>query len=212
MGNIGDLVEISRKGDFEMKTKLIWFVLIVFMVGAVGCDLVASSPEKTVNNYLAAVKKMDFDAASKYVKQTDTSTSVFNNQDDPEAEQMMRAMFSKMSHKTLSSKITGNTAQVVTSITSLDMLRITSSVMGDLLPMAFASAFSEGSDSDNTDQIAQQMFMSALSDPNAPMTTEQVSINLIKENGKWLILADSSLTNALTGNLGKLAEAFNGLE
>lgn len=195
-----------------MKTKLIWVVLIVFMVGTAGCDLLAS-PEKTVDKYLAAVEKMDMDTASNYVKeQATTSTGQSNINNDPEGEQILRAITQKMSHKIISSTKTGNTAQVVTSITSPDLLRIVSSVMSDLLPMAFASAFSEGSDDDNMDQLTQQYFMNALTDPNIPLTTQEVKINLIQENGKWLILADDNLTNALTGNLGKLADAFNGIE
>lgn len=194
-----------------MKAKLIWVVLIIFMMGTAGCDLLAS-PEKTVNSYLTAIEKMDFDAASKYVKQQESSASETNIADDPEGEQILRAITQKMSHKIISSAKTGNTAQVVTSITSPDMLRVVSSVMSDLLPMAFASAFSESSDNDSMDQLTQQYFLNALTDPNISLTTQEVKINLIEENGKWLILADDNLTNALTGNLGKLADAFNGIE
>lgn len=191
-----------------MKAKLIWVVLILFMLGTAGCGLLAS-PDKSVNGFLAALEKTEFETSSKYVKQTDTSITDFANETDPETDQMMRSIFSRMSHKTLSSTKTGNTAQVVTSITSVDMFKITTSVMSDLIPLAFASAFSQESDNDNTDQMVQQMFTSALTDPNAPMTTQQITINLVKENGKWLIVADDNLMNALTGNLGKFAEAFN---
>lgn len=200
-------VERGRKDDFEMKVKLTWVILIILMMGTAGCDLFAS-PDKTVNSFLTAVEKTDFETASQYVKQTDTTKAQFDKANNPEGEKIIQAVFSKVSHKTLSSTKTQNTAQVVTSITSLDMYRISTSVMSDLIPMAFASAFSEGTNSDNTDQMVEQMFMNALGDPNAPMTTQQVTINLIKENGKWLIVWDDSLTNALTGNLSKFAEAF----
>jgi hypothetical protein len=44
-----------------------------------------------------------------------------------------------------------------------------------------------------------------ITDPNAPMTTSEVVINLTKQDGKWLIVADDNLTNALTGNINKLS-------
>ncbi|MDD2300428.1 MAG: hypothetical protein PHX22_11910 [Dysgonamonadaceae bacterium] len=184
---------------------------LALMFSTIGCDLF-DTPDSAVDNYLTAIENLDIETAAQYVKEQDSAVNQTNIADDPEGEKILKAITQKISHEIISSRKSGNTAQVVTRITSPDMMRIVSSVMSDLIPMAFASAFSEDPNNDNSDQLAQQYFMNAIMDPNLPLTTQEVTINLIEENGKWVILADDNLANAITGNLGKLSESLNSIK
>lgn len=179
-------------------------VLIAFMFCITGCDLFAP-PKNTVESFMAAVEKGDLTSAAQYVVPNGNLQGTIDKSNDPESEKMIKAIFTKVSHKIVSTTKTGDKAQVTTSITSPDLLRITSTVMGQMMPLAFAAAFSEDSSQDNMDQLVEQYMMNAITDPNAPMTTTEVVINLTKQNGKWLIVADDNLVNAMAGNIGKLS-------
>jgi Predicted membrane protein len=194
------------------KQCLITKILIAFLILALGIGGYLYkegnpfvTPKNVVDDFLLAVEKADFQTAGQYVVQTSDITTQLNKANTPEGEKMVKAIFPKVSHKIISSTKNGATAQVITSITSPDLLRITSSVIGQLMPVAFASAFSQNADKENINQLAEQYFMNAITDPNAPMTTNEVTINLKKQDGKWLIIPDDDLSNALTGNIGKLA-------
>ncbi len=163
------------------------------------------TPKTVADNFLLAVEKTDFQTAGQYAVQNNDIAAKLDKANSPEGEKIVKAVFPKVSHKIISSTQSGDTAQVVASITSPDLLRIVSSVLGQLMPVAFASAFSEKPEAENMDLLAEQYFMNAITDPNVPMTTNEVTINLTKKDGKWLIVPNDDLVNALTGNIGELA-------
>jgi hypothetical protein len=108
----------------------------------------------------------------------------------------------------LSSSTEKNEAEVKAKVTSIDMVSVVTDVMNKILPLAFASAFDENSNDDKIEELTEQYFDNAMSDPDAPTVTNEVTIKLVKEKGGWLIVPDDDLLNALTGNAGKLAEMF----
>ncbi len=180
-------------------------ILVALMFCIAGCDLF-TPPKKTVESFMAAVEKGDFTTAGQFVVPNENLKSTIDKTNDPESEKIFKAVFTKVSHTIVSTSTSGETAQVTTSITSPDLLRITTSVMSQMMPLAVASAFSENSNQDDINQLMEQYLMNAIiTDPNAPMTTSEVVINLTKQDGKWLIVADDNLTNALTGNINKLS-------
>lgn len=83
--------------------------------------------------------------------------------------------------------------------------------MSAALPMAFATAFSEGENSNQEamDQFVEETLTSLLSDPNVPMTTTTVDIHLQKVEKEWKIQPNDDLANAITGGAMKAFENFN---
>ncbi|MGB4504914.1 MAG: hypothetical protein WBI44_08480 [Syntrophaceticus sp.] len=58
------------------------------------------------------------------------------------------------------------------------------------------------------EELVDQYFENAMSDPDAPTITNEITIKLVKEKGDWLIVPDDDLLNAMISNAGKLAEIF----
>ncbi len=184
-----------------MKKILQVTLLCLLAISLVGCF--GPSPDSVVKDFFSAVKDGDFDAAAKYVKQDnrDEFRDELESAQDLEDNKSAELLFSKLSWEILSSSTEKNQAKVKAKITSIDMVRVVTDVMNKIMPLAFAS--------DKIEELTEQYFISAMSDPNAPTITSEVTIKLVKENGDWLVVPDDDLLNAMTGNAGKLAEIFN---
>lgn len=191
----------------KISKRLSGLVIGIMIFSIIGCTTVP--PKTVVSNFLNAIQKDDMVTAAQYV-QNNSEDNNFTDElksEDPEGDEARKLIFSKIKYEILSSTTKDNTAEVKAKITSVDLLTITTEVMGKLMPLAFAAAFSDNPDSE-MDNLADQYFKNALSDPNAPMVTNDVVINMTKLDGKWVIIPDDNLTNALCGNAGKLADIF----
>ena len=191
-----------------MKKILQVTLLCLLAISLVGCF--GPSPDSVVKDFFSAVKDGDFDAAAKYVKQDnrDEFRDELESAQDLEDNKSAELLFSKLSWEILSSSTEKNQAKVKAKITSIDIVRVVTDVMNKIMPLAFASAFDENAN-DKIEELTEQYFISAMSDPNAPTITSEATIKLVKENGDWLVVPDDDLLNAMTGNAGKLAEIFN---
>lgn len=178
--------------------------LVLVFIGLTGCS--AASPDKTVTDFLDAVKQGDFETALQYVE-TEADQPIISL-DSPEEEKLGKLIFSKLSYKIVSTSKDNDTASVQTEITSPDLLRIVTQAMGDLFALAFTNAFSQDTNNQDMDKIAEQYFEDSLSDPNVPMATNVVEFTLKKQDKTWIIVPDDDLINALMGNIGEAFEAF----
>ena len=165
-----------------------------------------------VVSFLDAMLEGDFEKAAEFVNPDEDNSKDIEEMsiiEDEEGERLFRAILDKTSYEIGEKTIDGNKATVTAKITAPDLLRIVSQTMSELIPMAFAMAFSEEEADDKMDAMIQQYFENAISDPNAPMTVSDTQIKLEKIDGTWFVIPDDELINALTGNLEK---AFASLE
>ena len=123
---------------------------------------------------------------------------------DADQEKTIKAVFSKVDYQIVSSNVDGQNATVKAKVTSLDLPRIYGKVVGEMMPTLMAAAFANKTD--DTKSQLMQSFVNALNDPNAPKTTTDVDIKLVKGDKGWLIEPTDDLLGALTGNMNK---AFN---
>ncbi len=186
-----------------MKKRLFVFLCIAitsFML--IGCS--AIPPKSVVSNFLDSVIAGDLEKAGTYVYREDENKDFFEDliplKED--REDFAKIILSRLSYEIHSQEISGGEATVTTAITSPDLVRIVTKSLTELIPMAFAMAFSDGGD-DEMDAFVEQYFTNSISDPNAPTTTTKVDIKLSKVDGKWLVVPDDKLLNAMTGNIVK---------
>lgn len=183
-----------------------FFLLMCFFLS--GC----TRPVSSVDAFFNALHKGDIEKAAQYLKPSDNGDNVSNfdlTNSDPDQINMLKEMFSKLQYETLSSKVEGKTAKVDARVTTVDLTRVTAQVMSELIPLAFASAFSEEQDDSQMEKLAEQYMYNAISDPNSPMVTNRVTLTLERVDGKWLIVTDDQFEKALVGNLEALS-AFEG--
>lgn len=98
-------------------------------------------------------------------------------------------------------------------ITSADLSVAVTKAMGEVMPMAFASAFSE--DKEQSEKAIEKTMTSAivkhLSDKDAIMATREVTLNLKKnKDGDYKIVADDNLKEVLFANAKALEKMFGG--
>jgi len=176
-------------------------IIIIFFICA-GCSL-SYSPEEVVTNYLDTIKKGDYEESKKFIYVSQDSDDFFSNNDnDAEKTEMRNEILGKISYKVLSSKISGDTASVDIEITSVDLSRIFSKAISELMPLAFASAFDKSKNA-NTNVMLEQYMKNSINDPNVLMTSTNTKLELKKVNDAWLLVANDDLLNSLTGNIGK---------
>lgn len=183
-------------------------LLCILAIAFTGCF--GPSPESVVTDYFTAVKGGDFETAAKYIKpdSNDEFSDELESGQDLDDEKRAELIFSKLSWEIINTSTEKDQAEVEAKVTSIDMVSVVTEVMNKIMPLAFASAFDENSDDEKLEELSNQYFESAMSDPDAPTITSEVTIKLVKEEGEWLIVPDDALLNALTGNAGKLAELF----
>lgn len=188
-----------------LKQALILMLSCMLLLSFTGCG---AKPEAAAKNFLDAVKQQDFAKASTFVN-GDTSKDEFKY-DNAEQEKMVKAIFSKVDYTLGETTISGNTATVKAKITSLDLSRIMSKTISELLPTLMAQgASSEKPDQEKQSMMIYQYLLNSINDSNAPKTQTEVTIKLVKDKKGWLVEPDDDLLNALTGNLEKAVDSLN---
>lgn len=184
--------------------KLVSFLLLVLLLTmlTIGCSP-GVSPDKVTKDFFDAMIKGDFETAAKLTGGTDIKKGVLKTPKDKQGERLAKSILARIKYEISDTKIEGDRAEVSVKVTAPDLLRITSKAMSELLPMAFAMAFSEGQSQEKSDALFQQYFENAINDPNAPMTTSNIKVKLEKKDGSWVVKPDDELLNALTGNMAK---------
>lgn len=181
--------------------KLISVVLMtVLAVSLVGCG---AKPEQTAKDFLDSIKQQDINKAASFVKGNDSKEKF--KYESEEQEKLVKAVFSKLEYTLGNTDSKDDTATVKASITSVDLPKITTKVMTDVLPTMMAQALSE----ENVDKKKQEtmvfdQLLKSINDSNAPKTKKDIDIKLVKGDKGWLIDGDEQLLNAITGDIGSL--------
>ncbi|HHY38552.1 MAG TPA: DUF4878 domain-containing protein [Clostridia bacterium] len=210
---------LTRKISMAKVVCLLWLLLFLIVSGF-GCSK-TPSPDQVVTEFLEKLKQWDYEALPGYfaeeknIRDLESSFegALRQEEDAFTAEAYRKAFSEKLDFKVISSKTEGNTAEVKVEITSINMPRVVADVVGKALPMAFAAAFGDEKTRGDVEKMTEQMFLNAITDPNAPVATTSAVFPLKKVDGQWKISGDEefgeSLVNALTGNLGKALEVWS---
>lgn len=182
-----------------MKAKVLIISLILLILLLItACSSVP--PQNTIQNFFQALQQQKIEEAAKYVSGNKAPITY----ESEEQKQIIQSYINKLKCEVISSEVKGNEATIKVKIISPDLLRIATKAMSELLPMAFASAFSDNqSSNEEMNKMALQYFLNSLNDPNVPTTVTETDIKLVKDKGQWLIQPTDDFTNALTGNIGK---------
>ena len=193
--------------------KSLTFVMMIGLVMSMltGC----SNPDDTVQEFLTAVKSGDFKKASTFVYESNDGYDFSNlnkEQDGVDGKQIFGAIVKNYKfEKPEQVSKQDDKAKVKVKITSVDMAVATTKTIGEVMPMAFASAFSE--DKEQSEKAMEQMMTTTLvknlSDKDAAMATREVTLNLKKDKeGNYKIVSDENLQEALLANAKSIDKMF----
>lgn len=193
--------------------KSLTFVMMVGLLMSVltGC----SNPKDTVQEFLTAIQKGDFEKASTFVYASDKGydfSKLNKKEDGIEGKAVFNAIVKNYKfEKPEQVSKEDDKAKVKVKITSVDMAVATTKTIGEIMPMAFASAFSENKE--QADKTMEQMMTTTLvknlSDKDATMATREVTLNLKKDkDGNYKIVSDENLQEALLANSKSIDKMF----
>ncbi|OTX30327.1 hypothetical protein BK717_25145 [Bacillus thuringiensis serovar malayensis] len=195
----------------KVKKLLLLMMVIGLIVGVLaGC----ANPKDTAEEFLTAIQKGDVEKARTFVESDKGFNKLNEKTDDAEAKEMLSAITKNFKFEKLEEvSKTDNKAEVKVKITSADLSVAVTKAMGEVMPMAFASAFSE--DKEQSEKAIEKTMTSAiikhLSDKDAIMATREVTLNLKKnKDGDYKIVADDNLKEVLFANTKALEKMFGG--
>lgn len=183
---------------------LLILVTITFILSMVACtNPDFPKAEESVNGFFKSLSEADLKTAESYCA-SDTSNFTFA---DPQEEQLAKLIFSKTKHEIASSVEEGDTATVKVKVTNLDLQKIFEEMFGKVFDETFNSALEGEEISDEEmEEKTMQYLKESMSNPDAPVLTNEFEITLNKDNGKkmWVIQDNDALINNLTGNLNEM--------
>ncbi|UOO38179.1 hypothetical protein IZU99_02665 [Oscillospiraceae bacterium CM] len=204
----------------KVSVLLLAVVLLLF----VGCSA-AKSPDTVLAMFFAAVKEQDSEtvqalsisevttAASASPSADDTSPASPSSSSDLESAEVMNLAFSKMT-VTIEDKVTvsGDSASAPVKITAPDTKVILQACIAAAMKDAFSNALSGSASENDTQNDFTKQFVDALSKPDVALTTTEMTVQLKKVDGSWMVVVTDELMDAMTGGMigyaKNLANAF----
>jgi len=166
-------------------------IVLVFclLLAAAACGASTSAPEKVVKTYIDSLKKGDFDAAAKCVKgAVDYPADV--------AGEMIHNTFPFISYTISGCEIDGDRAAVAADITNVDMNKLFMTLIPEVMEQEGAGASDE-----EVEAFVVRRSEELMNKPLAAKVTSSVEISLQRVEGKWYVVEDGALWDALTGGL-----------
>ncbi|EJS66555.1 DUF4878 domain-containing protein [Bacillus cereus] len=195
----------------KVKKLLLLMMVVGLTVGVLaGC----ANPKDTAKEFLTALQKGDVEKARTFVESDKEFSKLNEKTDDAEAKEMLSAITKNFKFEKLEEvSKKDDKAEVKVKVTSADLSVAVTKAMGEVMPMAFASAFSE--DKEQSEKAIEKTMTSAivkhLSDKEATMATREVTLNLKKDkDGDYKIVADDNLQEVLFANAKSLEKMFGG--
>lgn len=195
----------------KVKKLLLLMMVIGLTVGVLaGC----ANPKDTAEEFLTAIQKGDLEKARTFVESDKEFSKLNEKTDDADGKAMLRAITKSFKFEKLEEvSKKDDKAEVKVKVTSVDLSIAVTKAMGEVMPMAFASAFSE--DKEQSEKAIEKTMTSTiiknLSDKEAAMATREVTLNLKKDkDGDYKIVADDNLQELLFANAKSLEKMFGG--
>lgn len=178
------------------KKGIIGILCVALAFALAGCG--QAKPEDTVKKGLDAMIAGDFDAAFTCFDGETKSTLA---EDEPEAEELSKLMFSKMAYSIQDVKAEQDTAVVKTEIKALDMETVLQNVMTDVMAAALTNPdmSQEEIETQTMEKLSEQIRQTT----DTKATTVDVELKLV--DGNWQIQGTEELLEALTGGMTSLS-------
>ncbi|GAA0063346.1 DUF4878 domain-containing protein [Clostridium sp. CTA-1] len=193
------------KSIFKKLMPVIFITLL--SISLTGCS---PKPDETVKGFFGALKQQDIKKASTFINVNSFYKELKVDEfDSKEQEKIVKAVLSKFDYSLGDVEKNGHTATAKVSVTSIDLGKITTKTIDEILPNLIDEAFSQGKIDEKKQQaVIIQHMLNSINDPNAPKIKTNITVKLVKGDNGWLIEPDEELANALSGNLYSVAKKF----
>ncbi|MFE6136578.1 hypothetical protein [Bacillus sp. NPDC057893] len=195
----------------KIKKLLLLMMVVGLTVGVLaGC----ANPKDTAKEFLTAIQKGDLEKARTFVESDKEFSKLNEKTDDADGKAMLSAITKNFKFEKIEEvSKKDDKAEVKVKVTSVDLSVAVTKAMGEVMPMAFASAFSENKEQSEKEieKLMTSTIIKNLSDKEAAMATREVTLNLKKDkDGDYKIVADDNLQELLFANAKSLEKMFGG--
>ena len=186
------------------KSPIIAIIIVVILLALVGVVYITlqNTPKSVVNGMFKALKDGNYEKVNEYINYQEviSSSDVIDSENlDTET---MNLLFNKLDWKIIETTQEGNNASVTVEVTNKNFKTIIGNYMQNALRVAFSGQ--ELSDAEMENYLIEE-----LKKEDMETATITQTINLTKQDGKWVInTTDTSLVEIL---LPGLNEAINSL-
>lgn len=196
-------VETKKKSKKSGLVTVVSLIVILLIIAAIAFVVLNSRPQTVVNNLLNDLKQGNFQNINKYFS-TDSENIADNisigGQDlDEEA---YKLIFEKLEWKINKEEVNGDNAAVEVEVTNKDFQVILTNYTQKLIGAAFTGT-----------TLGEEQYKSYLMDElkNESVSTKTTTqtINLVKVEGKWAIVANDTFENLLLPGLQETIDAMN---
>ena len=185
-------------------------VTVIILLAIIGLIYLAiPSPEKVVNNVFSDLKKGDFQNIEQYVNynelvedtgmNTDSETEMTQEEIDKE-----KLLYEDLEWKIKSVEKEENTATVEVETTNKDYKTIFNNYFQTLIQKVF-------SNEDLSDEQIENSFVEELQKEDIEKVTTTQTLTLTKQDGKWRLVVDDSLKNAIYPGLEDAINSINNI-
>ena len=208
--------EKNKKADTKVKGKvtvenkkskkapiITAIVIIAIIILAIVLYVVfANGPKGVVEGMLSALKNGDYDKVNEYINYNEVISSSDVLDSESLDQETMNLLFDKLSWKVTETTQEENTANVTVEVTNKNFKTIIANYMQNALRVAFSGQ--ELSDAEMENYLLEE-----LRNEDVETTTTTQTINLTKQDGRWVI--NTTDTNLIDILLPGLNEAVNSL-
>ena len=178
-------------------------VIIAIIILAIVLYVVfANGPKGVVEGMFSALKNGDYDKVNEYINYNEVISSSDVLDSESLDQETMNLLFDKLSWKVTETTQEENTANVTVEVTNKNFKTIIANYMQNALRVAFSGQ--ELSDAEMENYLLEE-----LKNEDVETTTTTQTINLTKQDGKWVI--NTTDTNLIDILLPGLNEAVNSL-
>ena len=195
-------VTIENKKSKKVPIVTAIVIIIVLILATLLYILLANGPKSVVEGMFTALKNGDFDKVNEYINYEEVISSSDILDSESLDKETMSLLFDKLSWKIAEIAKDENIAYVTVEVTNKNFRTIIGNYMQNALRIAFSGQ--ELSDTEMENYLIEE-----LKNEDVETTTTTQTINLTKQDGKWVI--NTTDTNLIDVLLPGLNEAVNAL-
>ncbi|SOC37139.1 DUF4878 domain-containing protein [Ureibacillus acetophenoni] len=193
--------------------------LTAFMLTA--CSGQEAKPADVVTSFLEAIQAGDLEKAGTYVSSENGSdefdfTGLNEGAEDPATAALVNGISNNYQFKNVKENtIDENNAEVTVEITSLDFAAAMGTAMEEIFGVAFELAMEDQTEEEYNKAMedkSNEILSNTMTSKDAEMVTRDVTLKLTKDDeGKYKIVSDEQLMEAVLGNAAEVESMFEGM-
>ena len=160
------------------------------------------SPQKTVENYMEALKTLDFTTANTYLSNNDEVEEIL-----PEEEEFCKLMVKNLDYKIISETISEDKTSAVV---KLDVTNTNfENFVTEYLKAAISEVITGGLSNAGNEDLNVELLKSTFEKCESSKVTNTVELKLIKNENGWKIETNDEFVDAVFGGVSKAMGLFN---